>query len=165
MEIWGSQLHSHQWRLYYSILSSVVTILLSMCGVFHFTVKRFRLLQPFFGHLSCIPSLCAWHIKFKKCKLRSFSHFVKLVSSFRSQPKPNQHFRWGLLFLCSYIHLLLESFLVACRVVVECQECSQIGLPWEKRLANVTKEEAPLWTFKRTYLVAFFGHTRATETT
>ena len=32
-------------------------------------------------------------------------------------------------------------------------------------IANVTKEEAPLRTFKKTYLVAFFGHTHATETT
>ena len=32
-------------------------------------------------------------------------------------------------------------------------------------IANVTKEEAPLQTFKKTYLVAFFGHTHATETT
>ena len=39
--------------------------------------KEFRLLQPYFGYLSCIP-LCVWHVKFKEClqfergKLRSF---------------------------------------------------------------------------------------------
>ena len=32
-------------------------------------------------------------------------------------------------------------------------------------LANGTKEEAPQGTFKKTYLVAFLGHTDATGTT
>ena len=54
-------------------------------------------------------------------------------------------------------------------VVVEIPNYN-VGLLKKKKkkkeiIANVTKEEAPLRTFKKTYLVAFFGHTHATETT
>ena len=30
---------------------------------------------------------------------------------------------------------------------------------------NLTKEEAPRWAFKKTYLVAFLGHTDHTDAT
>ena len=56
--------------------------------------------------------------------------------------------------------------MVACMVVVEIPNYN-VGLLKKKKeiIANETKEEAPLRTFKKTYLVAFFGHTHATETT
>ena len=105
--------------------------------------------------------LCVWHVKFKKClqfkqcvveKLPSL--FFKIVSPFR---KPiNQHFWRDLLFL--HIYPWRYPWLCACgrnaRIV------SQIGL-LKKRLANGTKEEAP-HSIKKTYMVAFIGHTDAT---
>ena len=50
-------------------------------------------------------------------------------------------------------HLSLEE-LLGCMLVAELVGISQIG----------TKQEAPQWTFKKTYLVAFLGHTDVTET-
>ena len=55
--------------------------------------------------------------------------------------------------------------MVACMVVVEIPNYNVRLLKKKEIIANVTKEEAPLRTFKKTYLVAFFGHTHATETT
>ena len=51
-------------------------------------------------------------------------------------------------------------------LVVEIPNYNVRLLKKKEIIANVTKEEAPLRTFKKTYLVAFFGHTAtATETT
>ena len=84
---------------------------------------------------------------------------LKLVSPFR---KPIiQHFwcisnAWSLLVALGLHICPQRSSLVAV-------ECSQIS--FLKKETNLTKEEAPQWDFKKTYLIAFLGHTDATETT
>ena len=62
------------------------------------TVKTFRLLQPCFGHLSCIPFV--WVTRkvqgMRKGLVEKPPSFIKLVSPFRKHI--NHHFWWGLLF-------------------------------------------------------------------
>ena len=61
------------------------------------------MVQPYFGHLSCIPLVCMTckvQYNFHQSVVEKLPSLVKLVSPFR---KPiNQHIIWGLLFLRSY---------------------------------------------------------------
>ena len=72
-----------------------------VCIHIYIFVKRFTLLQPYFGHPQlhsfCVHDTCSSSWKSLVEKLPSF---VKLVSPF-SNPI-NQHFCWGLSFLWSY---------------------------------------------------------------
>ena len=80
------------------------------------TVKRFRLLQPYYTHLNHLHSFCVHGMlcMFKKCLQfepqcsREASQALELVSPFRRLI--NQHF-WSGLY---HTHLPLGSFLVAC---------------------------------------------------
>ena len=62
-------------------------------------------------------------------------------------------------------HLPLEEFLGYVVVIWQkCHKDSQIGVK-KKILANVTKDAAPQWTFKKTSLEAFLGRTDVAEMT
>ena len=85
-------------KLYSEHLSTIFTCSIYMHSThathIYITVKRFRLHQPCFGHLSCIPSMCVTR------KVQGMLTIWKSLADFLNF----QHFLWGLLFLSLILH-------------------------------------------------------------
>lgn len=111
------------------------------------TVKAFELLQPKFGHLSCMSVVqCKNIFNLNHSVVERLLPFLKLESFCR---KPS--ISGGVCCFFSLTHLLLRSSLVAW-LQQKCPECSQIGLSdWLKQKKKLFNK----LNFKKTYMYIF----------
>ena len=90
------------------------------------TVKRFGLLQPHFGHLSCIPFVCMTHkvqgmlYNSNQSIVEKLPSFVKLVSPFRGLITSFHKAYKSAYQLGFVVYLTLNSHLfLGCMIAVE----------------------------------------------